>query len=274
MVNMNEKKDNIRDIICNPIFVLLYLFFIACLFLHFGDFFSTLYLKLVLTLVLFVLISAIPAFVLKPNPNFNKPINGQFSDYIQFIDEILKENNIKCKIVIFDDEKRNLYAKDSIIYLPKGFVEYWFKLVPLNDKDGKIKILSLLGHEVTHLRQQKYFCLEYIIRLLGYIIPIIFLLFLVFIKPSYCLKDLSIFFVWLILLIIWLIPFYVNRELEFKADEGGVEIANNNTGIILFLETVDDSVKNGYKLKDIILEFFNPYPHSIKRIEKIEKLKL
>ena len=199
-----------------------------------------------------------------------KSIHGLYSDYKLFIDEILEENNVDCDVVIIDDGKIGLYAGKSTFYISKGFVEYWFKLVPLNDKEGKIKILSLLGHELTHQKGGfwsyiKEFFKAYMVFLIFFILFIVIISLLGINTPFFTnyIFSLSLF----------LIVFYIGRKFEFMADEGGVKIANDNTGIILFLKTADSSVKNGYQLWDKFYELFSFHPHSIKRIKKIEKLK-
>jgi len=267
---MNEKKFNITRHKIYPIFVLLCLLLITYLFVEFSN-------------SLIIVFIAIPLIIGHSNPrlllkNFAerigigsdfKSINGQFLDYKLFIDEILEENNFDCDVVIDDDEKINLYAGKSTIFISKGFVEYWFKLVPLNDREGKIKILSLLGHELAHKQEGFLFIKEFFKAFI--VISAFNILFLISTSLSGIYNPFLTNYI--LFLSLCLILFYVFRKIEFIADKEGVKIAKDNTGIILFLKTVDDSVKKGYKLGDKFYELFSFHPHSIKRIKKIEKLK-
>jgi len=265
---MNEKKSYVTRHKIYPIFVLLCLLLITYLFLEFSNW-----------LIIFI---AIPLIIGHSNPTLLlkeilkrigigsdfRSINGQFSDYKLFIDEILEKNNFDYDAVIVDAEKINLYMGKSTIYISKGFVEYWFKLVPLNEREGNIKILSLLGHELAH-QQEGFLFIKELFK--AFIVLLVFnILFLIITSFSGIYNTFVTYYI--LFLSFCLILFYVFRKIEFMADKEGVNIAKDNTGIILFLRTVDDSVKKGYKLWDKFYELFSFHPHSIKRIEKIEKL--
>lgn len=270
-MNMNKKKFNVARYKIYPFFVLLCLLLITYLSVEFGN-------RLIIVFIV------IPLIIGHPNPSLLlkeiakrfgfgsdfKSINGQFSDYKLFIDEILEENNVDCDVVIIDDDKINLYAGKSTFYISKGFVEYWFKLVPLNDREGKIKILSLLGHELAHQQAGFLFLIteSFIMSIVSLAIYAISIIITSFLGINNLFLNLYI-----LLLSFSLMFFYFFRKIEFRADKEGVKIAKDNTGIILCLKTIDSSVKKGYKFWDKFYELFSFHPHSIKRIKKLDKLK-
>lgn len=191
-----------------------------------------------------------------------KAINGRYLNYKQNVKGILKENGCDYEVIIEDDEKINLYAGNSTIFISKGFINFH----PLDDRDSKIKILSIIGHEITHLRKKFVIIKEVIIALLLTIILYIIISLIGIYNPYV--------FHYILFLSFNLLLFYVFRKNEFIADEGGFNFAKNNIGIIEFLKTVDDSVEKGYKFSDKFYELFSFHPHSINRIKKLEKMKV
>lgn len=230
--------------------------------------------------LIIALFGIIPLFFRHPNPvllfkeifrnigigNKIKSIDGEFFNYKKIIEEILKENNVKFDVKIIDDDNINMYAGKSTIYVTKGFV----KFVPINNIQDKIKILPILGHEITHQKRQK----KIIRELIFCVIAIVFLIILINIIYSILFGFDLFIFRYLTFLLLYLSIFYIFRREELEADKGGFKFArNNNIELIEFLKNIDVRNKKSYNLWDKYDELFSFHPNPINRIRKLEKMK-
>lgn len=229
--------------------------------------------------LIIALFGIIPLFFRHPDPvllfkeifrnigigNKIKSIDGEFFNYKKIIEEILKEHNINFDVKIIDDENINMYAGKSTIYVTKGFL----KFVPLNDIQNKLKILPILGHEITHHKRQKKIILEIFIC----VIALVCLIYLINIIYS-ILFGFNLFIFWyLTFLLAYLLLFYTFRREEFEADKGGFKFAgNNNIWFIEFLTNIDVRNNKSYNLWDKYDELFSFHPNPINRIRKLEKM--
>lgn len=265
------KKVHIYFFKIYPIFLLFYLLVITLLFVLFSQ-------PLIQSFVILWLI--IPFFIRHPDivllfkeilnnlgiKSGNKSIDGEFSNFRQVVEKILKERNLSFNIKIIDDEKINVFAGIATIYITKGFV----KLFPLNDKKVTNKILPVLGHELTHIKRQKDFIKELFLSpiILVFIFITILFLWTLFIG----LINLFVFY-YLFFLSNYLLIFYIFRRQELEADKGGFEFANDNAELIDFLKKGDKRAEKGYTLWDKFYELFDYHPHPVTRIKELEKMK-
>ncbi len=194
-------------------------------------------------------------------------IDEQYSDYKKTVEEILKEHNLNYDVKIIDNEIINMYAGKSTIYITKGFVKFF----PLNTGQDRIKILPLLGHEITHQKRMK----AYIKEIFTYITAFVILFVLINIFGILLFGEaFNIFFYYTLFLSFYLLILYLLRRNELEADKGGFELAKDNTWLIEFLKNMDGRKEKSYNLLDKFDELFRYHPNPVNRIKKLEKTKV